>query len=826
VRVPVSWLIDHVALPDGTTPDEIAEAFVRVGLEVESVEPLGPVTGPLVVGRVSEVEELTGFRKPVRFVTVDIGAASGEPQQVVCGATNFAAGDLVVVAVPGAVLPGDFAISARKVYDRVSAGMICSLRELGIGDEHAGILVLPPDAASPGDDAIELLGLTDTVIELNITPDRGYCFSVRGLARELACGFDAPYGDPGAMEVPEAQGEAYPVHIEDHAGCRRFVARRVSGLTPGARSPWWMQRRLLLAGMRPISLAVDVTNYAMLELGQPLHAFDAATLTGPLVVRRGTEGDKLTTLDGAHRNIDADDLVICDDSGPISLAAVMGGATTEVGDATTDVLLEAANWEPATVARAARRHKLPSEAAKRFEREVDPALPQVAVEFAAQLLTAYAGGTIQGGRTDVGNPPVPAAVTMPLSLPDRVAGVHYDRGAAARRLGQVGCRVEVTTADDGTTLLTATPPTWRPDLRQPADLVEEVLRLEGYHTIPSTLPAAPAGRGLTPVQRRRRAVSVAMASAGFTEVLPSPFVSAAAWDAFGLDADDVRRGTMTLLNPLEADRAELSTTLLPGLLEALARNVSRGQRDLALYGVAQVVLPRTQQVPMPDVPVSGRPTDAQVASLNAALPVQPVHVGAVLTGACERPGWWGPGRATTWADAVQAARVVAAAAGVELRVRSASQAPWHPGRCAQLRVGDWPVGHAGELHPRVVEALGLPRRTCAMELDLDALPLVTSYPAPTVSPFPPVLQDVALVVEESVPAADVADALRSGAGDLLEDLRLFDVYTGAQVGEGRRSLAFALRFRAQDRTLTVEEASAARDAAVAAAADRHNAVLR
>lgn len=824
MRVPVSWLTEHVALPAETTPDQIADVFVRVGLEVESVEPLGPVTGPLLVGRVRQIEELTEFRKPVRYVQVDIGA--DVPQGVICGATNFEVGDLVVVAVPGAVLPGDFEISARTVYGRVSDGMICSLRELGVGDEHSGILVLPPETACPGSDAIELLGLTDTVIELAVTPDRGYCFSVRGLARELACGLDVPYGDPAALEVQDTEGEAYPVHIEDQLGCRRFVARRLSGLRPGSQSPWWLQRRLLLAGMRPISLAVDVTNYAMLELGQPLHAFNAAALNGQLVVRRGAEGDKLTTLDGAHRNVDADDLVICDDSGPISLAAVMGGASTEVDDSTTEVLLEAANWEPATVARSARRHKLPSEAAKRFEREVDPALPQVAVEFAAQLLTTYGGATLLPGRTDVGNPPVPGPVTMPLSLPDQVAGVHYERGAATRRLVQVGCRVEVTTADDGTALITAVPPTWRPDLRQPADLVEEVLRLEGYDTIPSELPTAPAGRGLTSGQRRRRSVSVALASTGFVEVLPSPFVSAAAWDSFGLAEDDVRRGTMTLLNPLEADRAELSTTLLPGLLDVLVRNVSRGQRDLALYGIGQVVLPRARQLPMPDVGVSGRPTPAQVASLNAALPAQPLHVAVVLTGAWERPGWWGPGRASSWADAVQAARVVAASAGVQLRAQAASLAPWHPGRCAQLRVGDWPVGHAGELHPRVVEALGLPRRTCAMELDLDALPLVRDYPAPVVSAFPPVLQDVALVVDATVPAAEVEQALRQGAGELLEDLRLFDVYVGEQIATGKRSLAFALRFRAPDRTLTVEEASAARDAAVAAAAEHHGATLR
>jgi phenylalanyl-tRNA synthetase beta chain len=824
VRVPVSWLSDHVALPEATTPEQMAEAFIRIGLEVEDVRRLGPVTGPLIVGRVLDIEELAGFNKPIRYCQVDVG--QDEPRGIICGATNFQAGDLVVVALPGSVLPGDFAITARKTYGRISDGMICSLRELGIGHDHAGILVLPADTASPGDDGIELLGLTDTVIELAITPDRGYCFSVRGLARELACAFDAPYGDPAGMEVPETEGDAWPVHIEDPHGCRRFVARRVSGIRPGTPSPWWLQRRLLLAGMRPISLPVDVTNYVMLELGQPLHAFNAERLAGGLVVRRGTDGDKLTTLDGAERTLDPDDMVICDDSGPVSLAAVMGGASTEVSDDTTDVLLEAANWDPATVARSARRHKLPSEAAKRFEREVDPALPPAAAELAAQLLIRYGGGAIQAGRTDVGALPLPATITMPLDLPDRVAGVRYERGISARRLGQIGCWVEVVTADDGTALVAATPPTWRPDLRQPADLVEEVLRLEGYDTIPSELPAAPAGGGLTAPQRRHRAVSVALASAGYTEVLPNPFTSSTMWDALGLEPDDVRRRTLTLLNPLDTDRSELATTLLPGLLDALIRNISRGQRDLALFGIGQVVLPRSQPVPVPDVGVAGRPDEAQVASLNAALPVQPVHVGVVLSGSWEQPGWWGSGRDVSWADAVAAAHLVADAAGVRLRVVSTELAPWHPGRCAQLRVGDWPVGHAGELHPKVVEALGLPKRTCAMELDLDALPLTDRHPAPSISPFPPVLQDVALVVDATVPVAELTETLRSGAGDLLEDIRLFDVYTGEQVDPGKRSLAFALRFRAPDRTLTVEDATAARDAAVKAAATRHAATLR
>ncbi|MGH3784220.1 MAG: phenylalanine--tRNA ligase subunit beta, partial [Pseudonocardiaceae bacterium] len=752
MRIPVSWLRDHVELPEGSaapTVAEIADAFVRAGLEVEAVHELGPVSGPLVVARVLEIEELTGIAKPIRYCLLDDGEPA--PRGVVCGATNFVAGDLVVLARPGTVLPGDVAIAARTAYGRTSDGMICSAAELRLGDDHTGIIVLTADSAAPGDNAVEVLGLDDAVIELAITPDRGYCLSVRGLARELAIAFDVDYVDPALHEVPQREvpqvdSVSRPVRIEDVRGCHRFLVRQLSGVDPTAESPWWMRRRLQLAGMRPISLAVDVTNYVMLELGQPMHAFDATKLDGDLVVRRATEGEKLTTLDGVCRELDPDDMVICDSAGPVSLAAVMGGESTEIGPQTTSLLLEAAIWDPASVARAARRHKLPSEAARRFERGVDPALPPIAAELAATLLVRYGGGEILPGRTDVGTPPERVLVVMPIDLPDRVAGRTYERGATVRRLSQIGCAVRVGGAN-GTTTVTVAPPSWRPDLAQPADLVEEVLRLEGYDTIPSELPPAPPGRGLTALQRRRRAISRALAGGGYVEVLPSPFVSASTWDAFGLTGDDPRRRTAVLLNPLESDRDQLATTLLPGLLEALVRNVARGQRDVALYGMAPVVQPSANAAAMPDPGVLGRPSDTEVAALIGALPEQPLHVGAVLAGQWERPGWWGPGRTVTWADAVQAARMVGHAAGVELEVRAVARPPWHPGRCAQLEVQGRPVGHAGELHPAVIDAVGLPPRTGAMELDLDALPLTDRCPAPVVSPYPPVLQDVALVVD-------------------------------------------------------------------------------
>jgi len=826
VRVTQSWLAEYVEIGDASA-EEIGEAFVKVGLEIEEIHPAPDVTGPVVVGQVLEIEELTEFKKPIRWCEVDIGKS--DPQGVICGATNFAVGDLVVVTLPGTVLPGGFEVGARKTYGRVSNGMIASVRELGIGAEHAGILVLPPGTATPGTPAADVLGLAEPVIELNVTPDRGYCFAVRGLARELAASTDADYTDPVVrVPVPDADGDAWPITLDD-ASCSRFVARGVDGVDPSAPTPWWMQRRLLAAGMRPISLIVDVTNYVMLELGQPLHAFDRRRVTGGIVVRRATAGEKLTTLDDVVRSLDPDDLVVTDETGPISLAGVMGGASTEIpvgGTEPVDVLLEAATWEPALIARMARRHKLPSEASKRFERTVDPMLPPVAAERAAQLLVEFGGGTIVDGRTDVGAVVAPAPVQMALDLPDRVAGVTYPRGATVRRLTQIGCSVELITGDDGRGQVVATPPTWRADLSRPADLVEEVLRLEGLDLIPSILPAAAPGRGLTPAQLRKRAVARALAENGYVEVLPFPFIDPTVWAAFGLDPGDPRRRTVHVVNPLDAERAELATTLLPGLLDTLGRNRSRGLIDLALYTIGQVTQPHHETVPMPDPPVDARPGDDVYAQINAALPQQPIHVGVVLAGDRDARGWWGPGRAAEWSDAVAAALLVGKAAGVELRPVAATLAPFHPGRCAEIRLGDWPIGHAGELHPKVVEALELPPRTCAMEVDLDLIPLDESRPVPVVSPYPPITVDVALVVDAAVPAAALAEALEDGGGALLDQVRLFDVYVGEQVGEGKRSLAYTLRFRAPDRTLTSEEANAARDAAVAVAVERHGAALR
>ncbi|MFC9327661.1 phenylalanine--tRNA ligase subunit beta [Kitasatospora sp. NPDC057015] len=837
MRVPLSWLREYVDLPAGETGRDVAERLVRAGLEVETVEQLnGDLKGPLVVGQVLSIEELSGFKKPIRHCFVNVGDANGtgEPQEIVCGATNFAVGDKVVVVLPGAVLPGPFPIAARQTYGHTSAGMICSARELGMGDDHNGIIVLPPEY-EPGTDAIELLQLVDEVLDIAVTPDRGYCLSMRGVAREAAAAYGLPLADPALLDVPPANSYGYLVKVADPVGCDRFVARTVVGIDPGAKSPIWLQRRLQKSGIRPISLTVDITNYVMLEVGQPLHAYDRARVDGPIQVRRAQEGELLTTLDGVKRKLSAEDLLICDNSGPIGLAGVMGGATTEILDAvldpetgestgSTEVIIEAAHFDAVSVARTAKRHKLPSEASKRFERGVDPEAARAAAQRAVDLLVLIAGGTAEAGVTDIAAPHPVRTITIAADLPDRVAGTVYGRETVARRLQEVGCSVA------GADVLEVTPPTWRPDLTDPYDLAEEVIRLEGYDNVPARMPTVPPGKGLTEAQRMHRRVGVALAAAGYVEVNNYPFVGEAAFDALGLEKDDRRRRTVKLVNPLNDEEPALRTTLLPGLLGALRRNIGRGNTDLAIFETGTVFLPKDELTVAPRPAVDRRPSAQELAELDAALPDQPRRVAVALAGERLPSGWWGKGAQAGWADAVEAARTVARAAGVELTVRQGQLMPWHPGRCAELLVAgtDRVVGHAGELHPRVVKALGLPDRTSVMQIDLDLLTAdgAERVTGPTVSAYPVATQDVALIVDSAVPAAEVEAALRAGAGELLEAIRLFDVFTGEQVGEGRKSLAYALRFRATDRTLTADEASAAREAAVAEALARTGAVLR
>ncbi|HEY7144384.1 MAG TPA: phenylalanine--tRNA ligase subunit beta [Streptosporangiaceae bacterium] len=842
MRVPLSWLLEYVSAgPDGedpasSGPAEVARRLTAAGLEVETVEQAGHDISGVVIAQVSDVEELTGFGKPIRYCRVSAGAAE---HHVICGAVNFAAGDKVALARPGAVLPGGFEIGARKTYGKISEGMICSAAELAIGDDHSGILVLPPDAPA-GADFVSYAGLADHVLDVNVTPDKGYALSIRGIARELAIAYGAPFTDPADAGLPAGFGpvaaQAYPAAIEDPAGCDRFVLRDVLGIDGTRPTPLPMRIRLARCGMRTVSLAVDITNYLMLELGQPLHAFDRDRLSGPVVVRRARPGERLETLDHVLRELDPDDILITDSSGPISLAGTMGGLATEVSAGSRDLVIEAAHFSATGVARMSRRHKLASEASSRFERGVDRELPLRASAKAATLLAALGGGSVAPGCTHAWAPAEPVTIEIAADYPDQVAGMSYGRGTVTGRLRQVGCQVEAAGAG-----LAVTPPSWRPDLTDPADLAEEVIRLEGYENIPVHSARATAGRGRTAAQRLRTSIGRSLAAAGYVEVLSSPFGGAEDAGRLQLPAGDQRRHATRISNPLREDEPLLRTTLLPGMLRVLARNLGRGFADLALYELGLVFLARPDgPASAPILAVDRAPTAQELATLQAALPDQPLHAGVVLAGRRDPAGWWGQGRPACWADAVEAARQVAMVSRVPCEIRAARQQPWHPGRCAALYLapaGGVPVlaGYAGELHPRVIQAFGVPDRTCAAELDLSVLEAAAAALdpalAPVISGYPPATQDVALIVPDSVPAAQVEQALTdgvaaAGGGLSLEDVRLFDVYTGEQAGPGRKSLAYTLRFRAPDRTLTADEASAARDAAVAEAARRTGAVQR
>ncbi|WP_022925538.1 phenylalanine--tRNA ligase subunit beta [Serinicoccus marinus] len=845
MRVPVDWLGDYVTLPEGVTGEQIAADLVAVGLEEEGVHTSG-VGGPLVVGRVLEMtpeEQKNG--KTINWCQVDVGAANGtgEPQGIVCGAHNFGVGDLVAVILPGGTLPtpqGPLTISARKTYGHVSAGMICSVRELGIGEDHDGILVLPrllPEGVvaglAPGDDLIGVLGLDRETVEVNVTPDRGYCFSVRGIAREYSHSTGAAFTDPASLAVDTGSGEGYAVRLADEtplegvAGCDRYLARVVRDIDLTRTTPEWMARRLTEAGMRPIGLAVDVTNYVMLALGQPLHAFDLATLHGPVVVRRARPGERLTTLDDVDRALDPEDLLITDGGERVlALAGVMGGEDGEVTPGvTTDVLIEAAHFDPRTVGRTSRRHKLSSEAAKRFERGVDPDVTAAAAQLAVDLLVEHGGGTADPAITDVDQRAERAAIELDLTMPTAYVGVNYSFDRVREVLVMIGCEVFDT---DDPRRVSVVAPSWRPDLTDAPTLVEEVARVDGYDKIPSVVPRAIGGRGLTHGQRARRAVATALAGQGLQEVLTYPFVGADRFDELGLAEDDPHRQAVRLANPLSDEAPLMRTALLQTLPEAVLRNVSRGNRDVALFEIDTVTHPEPDA--MAPVPGVGEvPADDVLAQIRGAVPAQPWHVAVMAAGQADRAGWWGRGRPVDVVDVVGWAHAVADALGVEVRRQQSTRAPFHPGRCVDLTLPDGTrVGWAGELHPKVVQRLGLPDRTSAAELDLDVLVRASDHRTQVarLSTHPVATSDVALEVPRGVRFSEVERSLREGAGTLLESLELFDVYAGDQVAQDKHSLAWRMHFRAPDRTLTTQEVNAARDAAVGRAVADHEAVQR
>ncbi len=835
MRVPLSWLREYVDVPAEATPDDVLAALVSVGFEEEDVHRF-ELSGPIVVGEVKEfTPEPQSNGKTIRWCQVDVGAENGGVRGIVCGAGNFFEGDKVVVTLPGSVLPGPFPIAARKTYGHVSDGMIASAKELGLGSEHSGILRLIDLGidAPVGTDAIGLLGLDDLAVEINVTPDRGYALSLRGVAREYSHATGADFRDPGLGhdEAAARTPSGFPITVADQApirgrrGATEFVARIVRDVDPSRPTPPWMITRLSLAGIRSLGVLVDITNYVMLELGQPLHGYDLDRLQGGITVRRAEQGEKLETLDGQVRTLDAEDLLITDESGPIGLAGVMGGGPTEMSDATRNVLIEAATFDQVSIARTARRHKLPSEASRRFERGVDPLVPYVAAERVASLMVELAGGTLDtelGGS--LGSTYRREAITLPAGFVPGLIGVEYTDDEIVSALRLIGCAVD---EREGGWAVTA--PSWRHDLSDKWTLAEEVARIEGYDRIPSVLPTPPSGRGLTAAQQGRRRVANALASAGFVETPSFPFTTEEQNALHGSPSGDPLP-SVKLANPLDGLAPFLRRSLIPALLQVAHRNVSRGIVDLALFEAGTVFLPKpgvqygTASVP----PLAVRPDAATLTALDASIPPQRRHVAVLLTGhtVAKQPGQ--PAVAADLADAVDAVRVLTAAAGLDIELVQAQRAALHPGRTARVLSAGTDIGYVGELLPAVAAAADLPGRVLVAELDLDAmLELAQARPvAASLSGFPAATQDVSLTVPTDVAAGAVRAALIEGGAPLLEGARLVDDYRGPGLSEGTKSLTFALRFRADDRTLTAAEATEAKLAGVAVAAERFGAAIR
>ena len=866
MRVPLSWLGEFVELPEDVTPEQVHADLVRVGFEEESIRRFD-VSGPIVVGEVltREPEEHSNG-KTVNWCSVRVApagetAADGgaDVRGIVCGAHNFDVGDRVVVTLPGAVLPGGFEIAARKTYGHVSDGMIASARELSLGEDHDGIIVLTRLGLDPvvGEDAKALLGLDQSAVEINVTPDRGYAFSIRGVAREYGHATGARFTDPA--DVSPAPASGFPVTIEDdapirgRAGASGFIARVVRGIDATRPTPPWMVARLQLAGIRALSLPVDISNYVMLELGNPLHSYDLGKVSGGITVRRARQGERLVTLDEQERELHPEDLLIVDESGPIGLAGVMGGQSTKTSDATTDVLVEAATFDPVSIARSARRHRLPSEASKRFERGVDPRVARAAAQRMVELLVELGGGTADPLGADMQAPWEAPEIQLPLARINGLLGADYSDAEARGAIEMIGCEI---LSDDGDVLVVA-PPSWRSDLTRAADLIEEVARIVGYDRIPSVLPVAPAGRGLTRAQRLRRRAANVVTSAGLDEVQNYPFVSQTQLEQFGAGVepvgDDVSAAAaaaavaesaeqgaaqpepprpVRLANPLDGAAPFLRRSLLPGLVAAAQRNASRGMTDLSLVEFGSV-FEATGELGTQDVPpLAERPTPETLARLDASIPNQPLRAAGLLIGAAVEKQAGEAERDADWADALDYARILAGAVSVELVVTQGAHRAFHPGRTAELSVrvddGLEAVGVAGELLPELVAEHHLHGRVAAFELDLDRLIELAPREPETaaLSSYPAATQDLTLVVDAAVPAGDVLAVVVAGAGELLEDARIVDDYRGQGIEDGEKALTFALRFRAPDRTLKSEEASESKLAGVAAAELAFGAKLR
>ena len=793
MKFTLDWLSEFVTLPS-KDPERITEDLENLGHEVEGWERVEHRFEGVVIGRVLTVDAHPNADK-VRVTTVDVG---DEILDIICGAWNFEAGAVVPVAKPGAVLQGDFKITQRDIRGVTSNGMICSESELEIGEDASGIMVLDHDyqeaADRIGEDFRLLLPQDDVIFEVTITPNRPDCMSVYGLARELAARYDVPLAEPDLDHA--VSDAATSVMIQDDVACPRFVGREVHGITVGS-SPHQIRARLAAAGVRPISNVVDASNYAMVEFGHPTHAFDADRLGAAIVVRRAEAGEQITTLDEVERTLIATDIVVANASHPVAIAGVMGGASTEVVDNTTNVLVEAAYWDPPSILLTSKRLGLRSEASARFERGMDPEFCRFAADRVAQLLVETAGGTVAGLVDEYPAPSAPKIIDLSMDEVERVLGIRLESEAAGELLTRLGFGVS-----DGDPLAVNVP-TRRPDVNRPVDLVEEVARLYGYDNIPARLRFGD-GIGLPERDRRLRAMRSVMVGAGYHEIMSFSFIGAADLDALGLPDDDPARVGINVVNPLRDEDGVMRTTMLPGLLKAAAANLAKRVDDVRLFEIGKVFLPNDE-----------------------VLPSQPDRLGFVAAG---KPtgNWEGESSGYDVYDATGLWTVIERAtelSGVD--IGATSKAPFHPGRAAEIVADGVVIGTVGEVHPAVAARLGIEGRVIAGEVEID--PLVAErepWRLNEPSNYPPQVFDLAFEVDTSVPAGLLLDAIDGADEGLVERRRIFDVYEGDPIPDGRKSVAINLTVRAPDRTLSDDEVAPIRKHIVEAVQRATGATLR
>ncbi len=783
--VTTNWLREFVDFEDDAA--ELAHRLTMAGLEVESVEPIGHDLDSVIVARLLSVERHPDADR-LTVCRVDTGS---DELPIVCGATNHRAGDLVALAQVGSVLPGDFKIKKSKIRGQVSQGMLCSERELGISEEADGIMILP-EGLELGRPVFEALGLKDTRLEIGLTPNRPDCLSVVGVAREIAALYGRQLKIPTVTvdeQGPPIDGET-SVTIEEPEHCPRYMARLIRGVRIGP-SPRWLVRRLAAVGQRSVNNVVDITNLVMLELGQPMHAFDFNLLRGGrIVVRRAEEGSRFTTLDGQERLLGRDDLVICDGEGPVALAGIMGGENSEIRNETTDILLESACFKPTTVRRTSRRLGIHTESSHRFERGTDINMVPVALDRAAALVAELAGGTVCRGSIDAfPRSFVPVRIDLSPGRCRDVLGLELDTDAIRGHLESIG--VVTGPAQDGR--ITCTVPSFRPDLEREIDLVEEVARLAGYDRIPVTMPETRilAGRP-NPQQEFVRTLRERMVSAGFSEVINYSFISPAAFDQIGLPAGDRRRDVIGILNPLTEDQSVMRTTLVPSLLQNVAGNLAYRSLDLRLFELRPVFL-----------------------RAEGAGHAEPCRLAAVMTGRRSPLGWASEQGMVDFYDLKAVIERILDAAGIGNAAWLADgEEPFlHPGKSARIVIGDELLGTIGELHPEVQDRYGIEQPVLLFELDVETLHRHAGDGVRfrELSRFPDLFRDTAVLVDETVSASRLLEVVRAASPRFAEDIVLFDLYCGKGVPEGKKSLAFRVRYRSAEGTLTDEEVNRVHD---------------